>query len=179
MDPNFTTAAQVQTLEKQELSSKKFDVAADTLQLTTVGNYLNLSLQAEQFISGSLDIVINQLLARVAYAEEAALAAEVARSTAHVPLAVDATGAEVRAAIFEAAALVYENTGALPEWIAMGPKRLGPPPDRSSILPDVRCSRTSTALMQTFVFCCVVRNFRYRLAGNRYARNYRRKLLCR
>jgi hypothetical protein len=128
VDPNFKTAAAVQTKEKQELSSKHFDVAADTLVLTTVGNYLNLSLQAEQFVSGSLDIVINQLLARVAYAEEAALATEVAKTTATVPLAADADGAAVRAAIFDAAALVYENTGALPEWIAMGPQgwaRLG------------------------------------------------------
>jgi hypothetical protein len=128
VDPNFATAAQPQTLQKQELSSKKFDVVADTLQLTTVGNYLNLSLQAEQFISGSLDIVINQLLARVAYAEEAALATEVARTSSVVPLAADGDGAAVRAAIFEAAALVYEETGALPEWIAMGPQgwaRLG------------------------------------------------------
>jgi hypothetical protein len=128
VDPSFTTAAQPQAKEKQELSSKHFDVAADTLVLTTVGNYLNLSLQAEQFVSGSLDIVINQLLARVAYAEEAALAVEVAKTASHVPLAADATGAAVRAAIFDAAALVYEETGALPEWIAMGPKgwaRLG------------------------------------------------------
>lgn len=128
VDPNFATAALPQAKEKQELSSKKFDIAADTLQLVTVGNYLNLSLQAEQFVTGSLDIVINQLLARVAYAEEAALATEVAKTNAEVTLAVDADGAAVRGAIFEAAALVYENTGALPEWIAMGPQgwaRLG------------------------------------------------------
>jgi hypothetical protein len=128
LDPNFTTAAQPQAKEKQELSSKKFDVVADTLQLSTVGNYLNLSLQAEQFISGSLDIVINQLLARVAYAEEAALAAEVAKTTSVIPLAADAPADDVRQAIFDAAALVYEKTGALPEWIAMGPQgwaRLG------------------------------------------------------
>jgi hypothetical protein len=128
VDPNFTTAAAPQAKEKQELSSKHFDVTADTLTLTTVGNYLNLSLQAEQFVSGSLDIVINQLLARVAYAEETALATEVAKTTAVVPLATNADGAAVRAAIFDAAALVYANTGALPEWIAMGPQgwaRLG------------------------------------------------------
>jgi len=128
VDPNFATAAAVQDKEKQELSSKKFDIAADTLTLVTVGNYLNVSLQAEQFISGSLDIVINQLLARVAYAEETALAVEVAKTNSTVDLAADADGAAVRAAIFEAAALVYDQTGALPEWIAMGPQgwaRLG------------------------------------------------------
>jgi hypothetical protein len=121
VDPSFKDGAQPQALQKQELASKHFDVVADTLTLTTVGNYLNLSLQAEQFVSGSLDIVINQLLARVAYAEEAALAVEAARTAAKVTLAAGADGAAVRAAIFDAAALVYENTGALPEWIAMGP----------------------------------------------------------
>jgi hypothetical protein len=128
VDPSFQTAAQPQAKEKQELASKHFDVAADTLTLTTVGNYLNLSLQAEQFVSGSLDIVINQLLARVAYAEEVALATEVAKTASKVTLAADAPADDVRQAIFNAAALVYDQTGALPEWIAMGPQgwaRLG------------------------------------------------------
>jgi hypothetical protein len=121
IDPDFYTAAQPQTLEKQELASKKFDVGADTLRLTTVGNYLNLSRQAEDFIPQALNIVTNQLLARLAVAEEKALATEAALTTAKVTLAADADGAAVRAAIFEAAALVFENTGALPEWVAMGP----------------------------------------------------------
>jgi hypothetical protein len=128
VDPDYLTAAQPQALQKQELASKKFDIAADTLKLTTIGNYLNLSLQAEQFVSGSLDITINQLLQRVAVAEEQALAAEVGKTTALVPLAADADAAAMRAAIYDAAALVYTNTGALPEWIAMGPQgwaRLG------------------------------------------------------
>jgi hypothetical protein len=128
IDPDFETAAQPQTLEKQELSSKKFDVGADTLRLKTVGNYLNLSRQAEDFIPQALNIVTNQLLARLAFAEEKALATEVGLTASKVTLAADADGAAVRAAIFEAAALVYDQTGALPEWIAMGPQgwaRLG------------------------------------------------------
>lgn len=121
IDPDFETAAQVQAKEKQELSSKKFDVGADTLRLNTVGNYLNLSRQAEDFIPQALNIVTNQLLSRLAFAEEKALAAEVALTASKVTLAADADGAAVRAAIFEAAALVYDQTGALPEWVAMGP----------------------------------------------------------
>lgn len=121
IDPDFKTAAAPQALEKQELNSKKFDVGADTLQLTTLGNYLNLSRQAEDFVPQALNIVVNQLLARLAVAEEKALATEVDKTTAVVPLEGDGDGAAVRAAIFDAAALVYENTGALPEWIAMGP----------------------------------------------------------
>lgn len=128
VDPDFLTAATEQALQKQELNSKKFDIAADTLTLRTYGNYLNLSLQAEQFVTGALDITINQLLARLAVAQERGLAVEAGRTASKVTLAADADGAAVRAAIFEAAALVYENTGALPEWIAMGPQgwaRLG------------------------------------------------------
>jgi hypothetical protein len=128
VDPDFLTAAQPQGKQKQELASKKFDIKADTLALITVGNYLNLSLQAEQFVAGSLDVVINQLLARVAVAQEAALAAEVSQTASSVTLAAGADGAAVRAAIFEAAALVFDQTGALPTWIAMGPQgwaRLG------------------------------------------------------
>lgn len=128
VDPDFKTAAQPQTLQKSELASKKFDVAADPLQLQTVGNYLNLSRQAEDFIPSAFNIVVNQLLARLAYASETALATEVANTTSQVDLAADADAAAVRQAIFDAAALVFDKTGALPEWIAMGPQgwaRLG------------------------------------------------------
>jgi hypothetical protein len=121
IDPDFETAAQPQAKEKQELSSKKFDVGADTLQLKTVGNYLNLSRQAEDFIPQALNIVTNQLLARLAFAEERALATEVGLTASKITLAANAAADDVRQAFFDAAALVYEQTGALPEWIAMGP----------------------------------------------------------
>ncbi len=128
VDPDFLTAAQVQALQKQEVSSKKFDIVADTLQLKTYANYLNLSIQAESFVNGSLDITVNQLLARVAVAQEQALATEAALTNSSVTLAADADGAAVRAAIFEASALVYDQTGQLATWVAMGPQgwaRLG------------------------------------------------------
>jgi hypothetical protein len=128
VDPNFATGAAPQAKEKQELVSQAFDIAADPLTLTTVGGYLNVSQQALSFVAGSLDIVVGQLLARVAHQSEKALAAEAAKSTATIPLAPDAAADDVRQAIFDAAALVFTNTGALPEWIAMGPQgwaRLG------------------------------------------------------
>lgn len=128
VDPDFETAAQEQALEKQELSSKKFDVGADALRLKTVGNYLNLSRQAEDFIPSALNIVTNQLLSRLAFAEEKALATEVALTASKITLANPAPADDVRQAIFDAAALVYDQTGALPEWVAMGPQgwaRLG------------------------------------------------------
>lgn len=121
VDPNFDTGVGEQPLQKQELVSQKFDVLADPLQLNTVGGYLNISRQAEEFIPSSLDIVVNQLLNRLASATERALYTEVNRTTAEITLAVDAPADDVRQAIFDAAALVFENTGSLPEWIAMGP----------------------------------------------------------
>ena len=128
VDPNFDTGVAVQAKEKQELASQKFDVVADPLRLQTLGGYLNLSRQAEEFIPSALDIVVNQLLKRLASKTENALAVEVAKTASHIPLAADAAADDVRQAIFDAAALVFDQTGALPEWIAMGPQgwaRLG------------------------------------------------------
>lgn len=128
VDPNFYTGVAEQSLQKQELVSQKFDVLADPLQLNTVGGYLNLSRQAEDFIPSALDIVVNQLLARLANSTEVALYTEVNKTTAEVTLAADAPADDVRQSIFDAAALVFANTGSLPDWIAMGPEgwaRLG------------------------------------------------------
>lgn len=121
VDPNFATGVDIQALEKQELASQKFDVVADPLQLQTLGGYLNLSRQAEEFIPSALDIVVNQLLKRLASKTENALAVEVAKTASHITLAAAAPADDVRQAIFDAAALVFDQTGALPEWIAMGP----------------------------------------------------------
>jgi HK97 family phage major capsid protein len=121
VDPNFDTGVAEQALQKAELASQKFDVVADPLQLNTLGGYLNLSRQAEAFIPSALDIVVNQLLKRLAAKTENALAVEVAKTASHVALAADADAAAVRQAIFDASALVFDQTGSLPEWIAMGP----------------------------------------------------------
>ena len=120
LDPNFTTAAGKQAQQKQELNSKAFDITADTVSLETWGNYLNLSLQAEQFITGSLDTVISQLTARTVYALESAVGAELAKATVKVTLAADADAAAVLAAWQEAAALVYQATKRPPTWAVAG-----------------------------------------------------------
>jgi hypothetical protein len=120
VDPNFTTAATKQSKEKAELSSKAFDITADTVSLATYGNYLNLSLQAEQFISGSLDTVISQLTARTVYALETAVGAELEKATSKVTLAADADAATVLAAWQEAASLVYQATKRPPTWAVAG-----------------------------------------------------------
>lgn len=121
VDPNFKTAHGVQALQKEELSSIKFDVAVDNLNLTTVGGYLNVSQQLMSLHPSAWNIIVGQLQRRTAWAGEAAAITELYRSTATVPLAPGAGAAATIAALFEAAALVYTNTGELPTWIAYGP----------------------------------------------------------
>lgn len=121
VDPDFKIGAATQTLQKAELVSKKFDVKVDQLNLTTVGGYLNVSQQLMSLHPTAWDIIVGQLQRRTAYAGEAAAIAELAETTAHIPLAADADAATTIAALFDAAALVYTNTGELPTWIAYGP----------------------------------------------------------
>lgn len=121
VDPDFKTGAGIQALQKAELVSKKFDVKIDNLNLTTVGGYLNVSQQLLSFQPSGLDIIVNQLQKRVAYQGEAAGIAELSKTTATVPLADPTDPKAVNEAVFAAAALVYQNTGELPSWIAFGP----------------------------------------------------------
>jgi hypothetical protein len=121
VDPDFKTGAAVQPLEKAELTSKKFDIKVDSLNLSTVGGYLNVSQQLMSLHPTAWNIIVGQLQRRTAYQGEAAALAELALTTAHVPLAAGADSATVLTALFDAAALVYENTQELPSWIAYGP----------------------------------------------------------
>jgi len=128
VDPNFETGVGPQAKEKAELVSKHFNVLADTVSLVTVGGYLNVSEQLRAFVAGSLDVIVSQLNRRLANATEAAAIDELEKSTAKVPLAAGADAAAILAAIYDASALVYANTGQMATWIAMGPKgwaRLG------------------------------------------------------
>jgi hypothetical protein len=128
VDPNFKTGAGPQALQKGELVSKKFDVAVDSLTLSTVGGYLNISVQLLSLQPSSLDIITGQLQKRVAYQSEAAAIAAIGATTATVALAAAADSAAVIKAVYDAAALYYANTFSLPSWIAMGPlgwSRLG------------------------------------------------------
>lgn len=128
VDPNLDTGVAPQALQKSELASQKFDIVADTLQLTTVGGYLNVSQQLLSFIPSSLDVIIAQLNKRLARATEKAALTELALSTSTVPLAADADASAILQAIYDASALVYEQTGELATWIALGPQgyaRLG------------------------------------------------------
>jgi len=123
VDPNFKDGAAVQALEKGELASHKFDVKTDTLTLSTVGGYLNVSQQLMSLQPSGWNIIVSQLQKRTAYAGEAAALAEVNKTGAHVALPANTTDpAVVLGALFDGAALVYENTNELPTWIAYGAK---------------------------------------------------------
>lgn len=121
VDPNFKTGAGVQALQKAELTSVKFDVAVDNLNLQTVGGYLNVSQQLLSLQPQSLDIIVSQMQARTAWQGEALALLELAETTAQIDLEANVTDAAVIIkALYDAAALVYTNTGMPPEWIAYG-----------------------------------------------------------
>jgi hypothetical protein len=121
VDPDFGTGVATQTLQKAELVSKKFDVKVDNLSLSTVGGYLNVSQQLMSLHPTAWDIIVGQLQRRTAYQGESAAIGELSDTTAHIPLAANADAATTLSALFDAAALVYQNTNDLPTWIAYGP----------------------------------------------------------
>lgn len=128
VDPNLATGVAQQTLQKAELVSKKFDVNREDLALKVIGGYLNISQPLIEFAPQGLDIIVRQLNKRYAVATEAAALTEMALSGSTVELDAAADGATILAAIFEASAEVYTQTGELAQWIAMGPQgwaRLG------------------------------------------------------
>ena len=127
-DPNIATGAGIQVAQKDELASRKFDITSDNVDLSTLGGYVNVARQVLDWGVASMDTIVRQLAARYSYATERAAVAEMGESTGHVPLPADADSATVIAAIYEAAALVFEATGQLPTSVVAGPKgwaRLG------------------------------------------------------
>jgi hypothetical protein len=119
--PPGSVGVDLQPMQKGELASAKFDVKVDTLSLSTVGGYLNVSQQLMQLQAGAWDIIVGQMQQRLAWAGEYAAIQELALTTAVVPLPPGSTSDVVLTALFDAAALVYQNTYALPSWIAYGP----------------------------------------------------------
>jgi hypothetical protein len=127
IDPDFDTAAGPQAggKEKAELPSKKWDILADPISLAGVGNYINLSIQAETMVPGALDIVINQLNRRTTRGIEKTAIAKLTATTNVIPLADGATAAEVQSAIAAGYVAVWEATNQPPAWLAYGPKGAG------------------------------------------------------
>lgn len=122
VDENFVSGVGVQAKEKSELASGKFDVEAETVNLKTIGGYLNISAQLQALPIGALDLSFAQLQNRVANAtERAAVTSLLTDADASLALPANATPAQFLAAIYAASAKVYAATGELATWIAMGP----------------------------------------------------------
>lgn len=124
VDPNFTTGVGPQGQEKSELASKAWDIISDPVQAIVVGGYINVSQLLIEMLSSSLDMVVAQMNRRLEYASEAAAVTEMQKTTAEVTVS-GSDSAALTAAIGEASALVFKNTGQLPTWMAMGPEAWG------------------------------------------------------
>lgn len=124
VDPNFTTGVGPQGKEKQELVSRTWDIVAEQLTLVPHGGYINVSEWLLETISSSLDMVVSHMNRRLENLRETAVVTEISKTTDSVAIAGGAA-ADVSAAFGEAAALLFRNTGQLPQWIAMGPEGFG------------------------------------------------------
>ena len=125
VDPNFTTGVGIQSQEKSELPSKAWDILSDPVSGKVVGGYINISLLLESMVPSGYDMIVAQMNRRLEAYTETAAVTEMGLTTAEIPLAADADSAAVTAAFGDAATLVFENTGELPTFAAMGPKAWG------------------------------------------------------
>ena len=124
VDPNFLTGVAPQGQEKAELASKAWEIVSDQVKGTVVGGYINISYLVDSLIPSGYDMIVAQMNRRLeAYTERAAVD-EMNNTTATVA-AADGTSAGITAAVGEASALVFRNTGSLPTWMAMGPDGWG------------------------------------------------------
>lgn len=121
-DPTFPAGVDVQALQKAELASVKFDVLSDDLPMTTLGGYLNVSAQLLASTAQALDIVLGQLNRRLAAKQEAFVVAELALTTTTVdPIPAAPEGGDVLGALYAASGAVFNKTGELATWVAVGP----------------------------------------------------------
>jgi len=120
-DPNIATGVGTQTNQKDELVSQPFTLSSDNVDLSTLGGYVNVARQVLDWGTASMDVIVNQLAARYSYATERAAISAMSASTSHVTLAAGADAETTIAAIYEAAGMVFTQTGALPTHMAAGP----------------------------------------------------------
>lgn len=128
VDTHTTDGVGIQVNQKDELVSQPFSITSDDVSLSTLGGYVNVARQVLDWGVASMDTIVNQLAARYAMAVEAAAVGEMQKSTSKIPLAADADGAALIAAIYDGAAMVYSKTNQLPTIMAAGPNgwaRLG------------------------------------------------------
>lgn len=120
-DAGFATGIGEQAAQKAELASSAFEASTELVSRTTLGGYLNVSRQMEQWHPGSLGIVVDQMRRRLSSALEAFAIAELENSTGSEDLAAGADAGAVRQALYNASAAVYDSTGQLATWVLMGP----------------------------------------------------------
>jgi hypothetical protein len=125
VDPNLATGVGAIGQEKSELPSKAWDIVNEPVTLSRVGGYINISELLIEMLAGSLDMIVRQMNHRLEYYCEHAVVTELDKTTEIIPLTAAATGAEVTAAIGQASATVFANTGSLPTYLAMGPTAYG------------------------------------------------------
>lgn len=135
IDANLLSGgAGLQTLQKDELVSKAFNVDTSAITLKTYGGYLNVSQQLLSLHPEALNIIVTQLQRRVAIQGETAAITELYNSTNAVTLATGADSELVIKALYDGAVAVWNATNMLPTWIAYGPlgwARLGKVVDSS------------------------------------------------
>jgi hypothetical protein len=127
-DPNIDQTPDVQGAgtanvgkEKSELVSRAFEVKLESVDTETIGEYLNVSAKLQALPIGAWNIILTQFTKRRSRKTEKYGLASLLESTSGVDLAADATSAQVYEAVWEAALLVFQKTGELPQWIAAGP----------------------------------------------------------
>ena len=121
VDANYMTGVGPQGQEKSELVSKTWDIIAEPVGMKVYGGYINVSELLIDMIASSLDMVVTHMNRRLEAVSEAAVITEIAKTSDSVAI----TMPDVMAAIGEASALVFANTGQLPTWLAMGPQGWG------------------------------------------------------
>jgi len=123
VDPDLLTAAGPHAggLEKGEFPSKRWNYDSDAISMVTIGNYINLSYEAIEWVPDSLQSVINHLRLRTALGIETAAVAEADKTGAVVELDDAADAAATQAAVWDAMAQVYLATGSPATWLVSGP----------------------------------------------------------
>ena len=128
VDANFDTGVGTQSAEKAELASESFTAAVDVVTRSTLGGYLNISQQMLTWNPGALGTIVTQMRDRLSSKIESHFVTALATSTGQEELDDAASAAAVLQAIYNASASVFDSTGELATWIAMGPQgwaRLG------------------------------------------------------
>ncbi len=122
--PHITQHTQVgvQSAEKLELASRKMTIARLTITAQTYGGYVDLSLQDRDFTNPEImGILVQDLASQYALATELTasqmLDVQTTQTTTASLPATGATAAQVSAAIYEAAGIVYGASKQLPNVV--------------------------------------------------------------